>query len=704
MQTNSQRLGYSIVLLPLLILCNSANVRGHESHPMGFLELPWHTEEISRVTSSLMDFQSGGLVLSWSGRGDVVTLNEKNCLKGAYFLFDVDDQWAFDIDETIEVSMTLPSNSGILVSYDHAVTTPVLQKVDKKTGQTSVTVPLQRAGFSNRLFAGSDFALAAKGSLYPYNPEEELEVTLCDIQLQREVRSTAAPTEMGQITLTIRHDNDAALTPARVGIFDSDGRMPLPSKTAVPIRRYNEKIRQVPIITTREFWPAPGGYAFYVNGTYRASLAPGEYDLVIMQGPENHIVRRKFRVEAGQETQVSASLKAWETPSDDGWYSGDVHVHMSRERQDNSEISSMMRAENLNVTNVLQMANIVRTHFPQYAFGKAGEYQDQNYALVSGQESPRSGHRGHTIGLHGDQYYEPSPFFLYHEVANSIQEKGGLFGYAHLLGDAFHVRRGLAMDAPLGLVDFVEILQFGVLGTDIYYDLLNLGFRIAPAAGSDFPYIDMPGAGRNYVRIKGDFSTDAWFDGLKAGRTFVSNGPLLTLSANEKSMGDILRVNAGESVILHATAKLNPDFDTLARLEFISEGEVIATSSRLSDAGNLSLEHTLNLQNGTWVAVRAYGQGIATAHSAPLYIEVGDSPHTSSSSKVNELVDKYLSILDETLVSDPQPREDLEHWETGDEISRQWHAQLNALQQHVNKARKALIDLRISAHGGSVQQ
>ena len=703
MQPNFQRLGYSTLLLPLLILSTSAGVRGHESHPMGFLELPWNTAEISRVTSSLMDFQSGGLVLSWSGRGDVVTLNGKNCLKGAYFLFDVDDQWAFDIDETVEVSMTLPSSSGILVSYDHAVTTPLLKKVNKQAGETVVTVPLQRAGFSNRLFAGSDFAVAAKGSLYPYNPEEELEVTLCDIQLKREARSPAAPTEMGQIHLSIRHDSNAALTPARVGIFDASGRMPLPSKDAVPIHRYAEKIRQVPIITTREFWPAPGGYAFYANGTYRASLAPGEYDLVVMQGPENRIARQNFRIEAGQETQVSVSLQAWETPSDSGWYSGDVHVHVNRERQDNAEISSMMRAENLNVTNVLQMANIVRSHFHQYAFGKAGEYQDQNYALVSGQESPRSGHRGHTIGLHGDQYYEPRPFFLYHQVAESIREKGGLFGYAHLLGDAFHVKRGLAMDAPLGLVDFVEILQFGVLGTDIYYDLLNLGFRIAPAAGSDFPYIDMPGAGRNYVHIEGDFSTDAWFDGLKASHTYVSNGPLLTLSANGKSMGEVLRVNPGDPVKLHATAKLNPDLDKLARLEFISQGEVIATSSRVSEAGTLSLEHTLNLQNGTWVSVRAYGEGIATAHSAPLYIEVGDSPHTFSPGKVNGLVDKYLSILDETLVSDPLPREDLEHWETGDEISRQWHAQLKALQQHVNKARKALNDLRISAPGGSGQ-
>jgi len=188
---------------------------------------------------------------------------------------------------------------------------------------------------------------------------------------------------------------------------------------------------------------------------------------------------------------------------------------------------------------------------------------------------------------------------------------------------------------------------------------------------------------------------------LKAGHTFVSNGPLLTLLANGKSMGEVLQVNAGDPVTVHATAKLNPDLDKLARLELVSQGEVIATSSRVSEAGALLLEHTFNLQNGTWVSVRAYGQGIATAHSAPIYIEVGDSSHTLSPEKVNGLVDKYLSILDETLVSEPQPREDLEHWETGDEISRQWHAQIKALQQHVDQARKALNDLRISAPGGS---
>ena len=43
------------------------------------------------------------------------------------------------------------------------------------------------------------------------------------------------------------------------------------------------------------------------------------------------------------------------------------------------------------------------------------------------------------------------------------------------------------MDLALGKIDFVEVLQFGVLKTDPWYELLNAGLRVTGVAGSDFP-------------------------------------------------------------------------------------------------------------------------------------------------------------------------------------------------------------------------
>ena len=69
----------------------------HEVHPVGFSSLDWKAPQITRVTTSLLDYQSGAMVLSWSGLGRVETIGERSCLVGPYFLFDIDDQWAFDM-------------------------------------------------------------------------------------------------------------------------------------------------------------------------------------------------------------------------------------------------------------------------------------------------------------------------------------------------------------------------------------------------------------------------------------------------------------------------------------------------------------------------------------------------------------------------------------------------------------------------------
>ena len=71
------------------------------------------------------------------------------------------------------------------------------------------------------------------------------------------------------------------------------------------------------------------------------------------------------------------------------------------------------------------------------------------------------------------------------------------------MGQLFNGRRGLALDVPFGLVDFIEVLQGGRLVTDTWYPFLNLGFKVNPAAGSDYPYFgpSLPGVERYYVKL-----------------------------------------------------------------------------------------------------------------------------------------------------------------------------------------------------------
>ena len=75
---------------------------------------------------------------------------------------------------------------------------------------------------------------------------------------------------------------------------------------------------------------------------------------------------------------------------------------------------------------------------------------------------------------------------------------------------------------------------------EIYYHILNCGLRIPPSAGSASGVLNNPlGYNRMYVQLDGDLSYPAWWDGLRAGRVFVTNGPLLRVRADGQPPGHV---------------------------------------------------------------------------------------------------------------------------------------------------------------------
>jgi hypothetical protein len=390
-------------------------------------------------------------------------------------------------------------------------------------------------------------------------------------------------------------------------------------------------------------------------------LPAGTYHVVVSKGPE--FTRRDLSVEITADMGALADvvLERWTDMPANGWYSGDDHVHMTRAAADNPSISAIMRAEDVHVSNVLQMGNPFDTHFAQYAFGPDGRYRDGIHALVPGVEDPRTAVRGHTISLNINRVYRPADRYLrYEQIFAEYRRQGGMTGFAHVAGRLFNVERGLAIDVPLGAVDFVEVLQDGVLETALWYDFLNLGFKLIPTAGSDFPYLGAPGAERNYVYLGDEFGIDAWYAALREQRTFVTNGPILELTVNGRPMGSHLRLARGEALDVVADASLNPGIEALDHLELVVQGDVVAVSSDVSKQNALSLEFSTEVTDGTWLAVRAYGVDQALAHSAPVYITLGGG--FEKRSEVAELARRMIAKLAEFETVEPDASQELEAW------------------------------------------
>ena len=231
-------------------------------------------------------------------------------------------------------------------------------------------------------------------------------------------------------------------------------------------------------------------------------------------------------------------------------------------------------AEDVHVGVLLQMGNFWTTYFSQYAWGAKGRYGEGGYILTPGQEEPRTHEIGHTISLGAENFVRfQSEYYSYDKVFDRVHELGGVSGYAHS-AMSFHGYRGMTLDVLAGKIDFLEVMQFcvpaGPLALDHYYRFLDLGYKVTALAGSDFPWCGRGGrAGeeqvgpqigdaRFYTQVGSPFSFERWLDGVKAGHTFVSTGPMLDFQVAGRLPGSSWEVKAGAKLRMTATAYGQP--------------------------------------------------------------------------------------------------------------------------------------------------
>ena len=174
-------------------------------------------------------------------------------------------------------------------------------------------------------------------------------------------------------------------------------------------------------------------------------------------------------------------------------------------------------------------------------------------------------------------------------------------------------------------------------GEAIFHHLLNCGIRIPPAAGSGAGANNNPiGANRTYVHCGETFSPGAWLAGLKAGRTFVTNGPLLRTQVQGHPPGRVFELEKGETRDFQIA--LNLAFYEQAQvdyLEIIKDGTV-AHEVRLDElakqAGQLP---PVSFDGSGWFLVRAVTNEPAYyqfASTGPYYVEANYEPRISRQS------------------------------------------------------------------------
>ena len=340
-----------------------------------------------------------------------------------------------------------------------------------------------------------------------------------------------------------------------------------------------------------------GVFHFYTNGA-ELSLPAGEYDLIAYRGPEYKPFETSVTVKGNANTTAEIQMTRWVHMAKRGWYSGENHIHANYGYGEwyNTPDSIMRQClgENLNVCNaVVANSNTDGVFDREFFLGRADDRSNPETILYWNQEF-RATLWGHMTLFNLSQLVEPvftgflkttNPWDIptNTDVAQETLDQKGVVSYTHpasnpndLYGAAYSAK-GLPVDAALGKVDAMDVMGSTYVGsTQLWYKLLNCGFRIPAAAGTDcflnrvrsYP----PGWGRVYVNLPDGLSYRKWVNALKKGQAFTSNGPMLDFSVDGLGMGGEVKLKSPGKV--KVTAKAESQFP-LESAELIFNGKVI---------------------------------------------------------------------------------------------------------------------------------
>jgi hypothetical protein len=135
-----------------------------------------------------------------------------------------------------------------------------------------------------------------------------------------------------------------------------------------------------------------------------------------------------------------------------------------------------------------------------------------------------------------------------------------------------------------------------------------------------------------YVKTGGTVDRKAWMDGIRAGRTFATNAPLLEFTIEGKTPGGEIRLPVGRHS-LQARGKLQ-SIVPIDHFEIFANGKVILSVPLEGDRTAAEFDLPLTVERSGWYTLRAWSEGaqhpvldiFPFGTTSPIYILVGGEP------------------------------------------------------------------------------
>jgi TolB protein len=453
---------------------------------------------------------------------------------------------------------------------------------------------------------------------------------------------------MGRLHVRI-HDENGKPVRARVHLNAADGRAYAPDGSW-----YRADWLMFDHMDQSEY------HYFHTSGEFDLDLPPGRTALAFSKGFEYLPQQREVTVEPGKTARMTVDLKRLDNLPARGWWDGDNHFHMNYAGvyyNTPQRLLEQGEAEDIHVLNNLICNKEQRIPDIAHFRGAPDPVSTADRVLYFNQEyhPPFWGHATflnltkHVIipdyvGYQNtivDSLYPPNT-----EPFRIVREEGGFAGYAHGAGPGF------AADLALENVDFVEANAMESM--EPLYRAWNCGYRVVASAGEDaFPnfyrsYII--GSNRVYVRTGPKLDYRKWMADFRAGRSFVTSGPLVFFSIDGKQPGDEIRVTGGGHQF---SADIEVESITpIERVDVLYNNRVVAQETPSDRPLKLRLKKTLTADRSGWFAVRvraAYARHplrrpYPFAATMPIWVTVDGRPPRS-----RQDADYFLAGIDKTL-------------------------------------------------------
>ncbi|HYG20121.1 MAG TPA: CehA/McbA family metallohydrolase, partial [Ohtaekwangia sp.] len=430
----------------------------------------------------------------------------------------------------------------------------------------------------------------------------------------------------------------------------------------------------------------------YRSHNEKIDLPPGTYTIEYGRGPEYFTKTKTLTVTEADDQKFSIRLERWINLQKLGWYSGDHHIHAAgcshyTSPTEGVNPEDMMRhvlGEDVNVGSVLTWGPGYY-HQKQFFEGKDNKLSTKDNLLrydleISGFPSS---HAGHLVLLRLKEQDYPNATTIEAWPSYTIpvlrwaKAQNAITGYAHS-GLGLEVRNdalpnyemprfdGIGANEYIvavtqNLVDFISTMDTPpTWELNIWYHTLNCGFRTRISGETDFPCMsdDKVAYGRSYVELEKGLSYDAWAEGLRSGRNYVSEGKshIVGFKVNNVAMGtgnsqvdlnapSTVRVSAAVAAYLKTlrdtTIKAfdvntnvweQKPFWNLERgrientrnvtVELVVNGKVVDQAEILADGKLTDINFNTSIEESSWVALRI----LPSSHTNPVFVLVDNKP------------------------------------------------------------------------------